>query len=128
MEGVEKLIQRDRFAILSKIELLETGEGYARAGLVVENCHLNGSDVCQGGVIFTLADLAFAAAVNSHGGRTVSVSCNITYLKPALLGDHIYAEAREIVDHHRLPYAEVRVANEAGDILAIFTAMGYRKQ
>ena len=83
--------------------------------------------MCQGGAIFTLADLAFAAAVNSHGVLTFSTSSNITYFKSVSQG-YIYAEAREIVNHHRMPYAEVRVTDEAGELIAIFTSSGYRKQ
>ena len=76
-----KFFKRDRFAVLAGCELLEIREGYARARMTVAEHHLNGGDFCQGGAIFTLADLAFAAAVNSHLVLTVSTSSNITFFR-----------------------------------------------
>lgn len=122
-----EFFKKDRFAVNAGAELLEIKEGYGRARMLITPEHLNGGGVCQGGAIFTLADLAFAAAVNSHGVLTFSTSSNITYFKSVSQG-YIYAEAREIVNHHRMPYAEVRVTDEAGELVAIFTSSGYRKQ
>lgn len=122
-----EFFKKDRFAAIAGAELLEIGEGHARARMLVTVEHLNGGGVCQGGAIFTLADLAFAAAVNSHGVLTFSTSSNITYFKSVSAG-YVYAEATEIVNHPRMPYAEVRVTDEAGQLVAIFTSSGYRKQ
>ena len=58
----EYLSEKDRFASAAGVELLEIKEGYARARMLVQPKHLNGGGVCQGGAVFTLADLAFAAA------------------------------------------------------------------
>ena len=107
--------------------MLEVGEGHAKARMLVTENHLNGGDVCQGGALFTLADLAFAAAVNSHLVLTVSTSSNITFFRPVASG-YVYAEATEIVDHRRMPFAEVRLTDEQGQLVAIFTSSGYRKQ
>ena len=117
----------DHFARLIGAELIEIKEGYARARMLVTDKHLNGAGTCQGGALFTLADLAFAGAVNSHGQLTVSTSSNITYFRPATLG-YVYAEAVETVNHHRMPSAEVRLTDEAGNLIAIFTSSGYRKK
>ena len=122
-----EFFKKDRFAANAGAELLEIKEGYGRARMLITPEHLNGGGVCQGGAIFTLADLAFAAAVNSHGVLTFSTSSNINYFKSVSQG-YLYAEAREIVNHHRMPYAEVRVTDEAGELVAIFTSSGYRKQ
>lgn len=116
----------DRFAMNAGIELLEVREGYGKARMLVTPEHLNGGGFCQGGAIFTLADLAFAAAVNSHNILTVSTSSNITYVRSVKQG-YVYAEAHEIVNHHRMPYAEVTVTDEEGNVVAIFTSSGYRK-
>ena len=125
---LKEFFKRDRFAVLAGCELTETGVGYARAKMTVEEHHLNGGDFCQGGAIFTLADLAFAAAVNSHLVLTVSTSSNISFFRSVPLGATVYAEARELVDHQRMPYAEVRVTDEQQRLVAIFTSSGYRKQ
>jgi len=117
----------DRFAALVGVELLEVGEGRARARMLVTHDHLNGGGWCQGGALFTLADLAFAAAVNSHLQLTVSTSSNITYFKSVGEGTVVFADAQETVNHHRMPYAEVRITDEQGDLIALFTSSGYRK-
>ena len=120
--------KNDRFAALAGVELLEVREGYAKARMMVtaEN-HLNGGGICQGGALFTLADLAFAAAVNSHGVLTFSTTSSITYLSAVPAGGYVYAEATELADHHRLPLAEVRLTDEEGRLVAVFMSSGYRK-
>ena len=125
---LKEFFKGDRFAVLAGCELLEIREGYARACMTVEEHHLNGGNFCQGGALFTLADLAFAAAVNSHLVLTVSTSSNITYFRSVPLGSTVYAEALELVDHHRMPYAEVRITDEEGQLIALFTSGGYRRQ
>ena len=126
-DGLLEFFKNDRFAAMSGAELTDVGSGYAKARLLVGDCHLNGAGICQGGAIFTLADLAFAAAVNSHGQVTVSVTSNITFCHAAKKG-WLYAEAREIVNHPRLPYVEVNVTDQEGNIIAVMTSSGYRKK
>ena len=124
---LKEFFQRDRFAAMIGAELIEIRQGYARARILVTPEHLNGAGQCQGGAIFTLADLAYAAAVNSHLTLTVAISTNITYVGNVSEG-YIYAEATELVNHRRVPFTEVRITGEDGRLLAIFTSTGYRKQ
>jgi len=126
MESVKKFFENDRFAALIGAELTEVKPGYAKARMLVEERHLNGVGCCQGGALFTLADLAFAAALNSHLQVTISINANIAYIHSIRAG-WIFAEAHEIVDHFKLPYAEVRITDEERQLLAVFTATGYRK-
>lgn len=65
-------LKNDHFAVRSGVELLEIKPGYAKARMLVTPEHLNGGGVCQGGALFTLADLAFAAAANSHKGSSIN--------------------------------------------------------
>ena len=127
MNALKDFFLKDRFAILAGAELLEIREGYAKARMKVTDHHLNGGDVCQGGALFTLADLAFAAAVNSHLTLTFSTSSQITFIRPVASG-YVYAEAVEIVNHKRMPFAEVRITDEEGQLVAVFSSSGYRKQ
>ncbi len=108
------------------VELLEAEKGYAKARMLVTKEHLNAGGVCQGGALFTLADLACAAVANGRGKLTLSVSSNITYLQSAGLG-YVYAEAREMRGSFRVPFIEVRITDEAGELLALMTSSGYRK-
>ena len=63
----QEFFKKDLFAEQTGVELLEVREGYSKARLVITENHLNAGHRTQGGAIFTLADLALAAAANSHG-------------------------------------------------------------
>ena len=102
MTLLERLNATDRFAKTNGIQLTEIREGYAKAEMTVEERHLNGGNVCQGGAIFTLADLAIAAVMNSHGLLTLGIENQVTYVSSALLGDHLIAEAVETVNHKKI--------------------------
>ena len=117
----------DRFAANAGAQIVEVRDGYARAEMTVTCEHINGGGVCQGGALFTLADLALAAVMNSGGRLTLSVESTISFLSPAMVGDVITAEAIEVHAHHRLPYMEVKVCNQRGELVCALTAHGYRK-
>ena len=116
----------DRFAASIGAQLTEIREGYAKAELTVEERHLNGANVCQGCVMYTLADLAFAGVGNCHGILTLGINNTITFLKSGQLGDHITAECTELYDHHKLPYCDIKVTNQHGELLAVMTGLAYR--
>ena len=117
----------DRFAACNGIQLTEVREGYARAEMTVGNNHLNAGGVCQGGALFTLADLALAAVMNSRGQLTFGIENSISYLHSAKVGDHLVAEAVETLNHHKIPYCEVKIKNQQGELICAITGMSYRK-
>lgn len=122
-----EFLKGDKFALNAGVELLEVRNGYARARMEIKPEHLNGGRVCQGGAIFTLADLAFAAASNSHAKLTLSITSNINFFQAESRG-FLYAEAREVLNRKRLSNCEVRITNEAGALIATFNGTGYRKE
>lgn len=126
MTLLERLNNGDRFASSIGAHLTEVKEGSAKAQLTVEERHLNGGGVCQGGAIYTLADLAFAAVTNSHGILSLGISNTITFLKSAQLGDTITAECNELLNHHKLPYCDIKITNQHGELLAVMTGLAYR--
>ena len=71
------LNEQDRFCKCSNIRLTEIREGYAEAVLEVEEKHLNGLNVVQGGAIYTLCDLAFAGAANSRGVKAIGMNASV---------------------------------------------------
>ena len=127
MEKWKEFFKADRFATHAGVELLEVKPGYARASMFVTKEHLNAGGVCQGGALFTLADLAFAAAANSREQLTLSINANITFLRSVKEG-YVYAEATEVFNHHRIPFIEVRLTDEAGELIGVMTSSGYRKK
>ena len=127
MENIKDFLnQGERYASTNGIRLTEVREGFARAEMKVENRHLNAAGVCQGGAYFTLADLAFAAVTNSRGIVTLGIQNSITFLQSAHEGDTLIAEATETFNHHRLPFCEIRVTNQNGDLLCVVTGSAYR--
>lgn len=126
MTLLERLNTTDRFAASIGAQLTEVREGYAKAEMTVEEHHLNGGNVCQGGAIYTLADLSFAAVSNSRGLLTLGIANNITFLKSAQLGDRLIAECSETFNHHKLPYCDIKVTNQKGELIAMMTGLSYR--
>lgn len=124
---IEEFMQGDKFALHAGVELLKVSNGYAKARMEIKPEHLNGGGVCQGGAIFTLADLAFAAATNSHARLTLSINSSINFFKAENKG-FLYAEAKENFNHKRLANCEVLITNEAGELIATFNGTGYRKE
>lgn len=123
----QEFFKNDRFATDAGIELIDIKKGYGKARMAVQERHLNAGNTTQGGAIFTLADLALAAAANSHGTLALSITSNITYLKGSGPGDILYAEAKERYAGKRTGHYQVDVTNQNGDLIATFEATVYRK-
>ena len=126
--NIQELLNRtDRFAANAGCQITEVDTDHAVAEMVVTNAHLNGANVCQGGALFTLADLAIAALMNARGQLTVGISNSIMFVSSAKEGDLLRAEAVSVCDHHKIPSVEVRVTNQEGHLICHVTGMGYRK-
>ena len=123
---IKEFFKADRYAALSGIELLTVEPGRAKTRMEICEMHLNAANVVQGGAVFTLADFAFAAAVNAYGNLAMSIETSIRYFKGAGSGV-LFAEAEIVNIHKRLATFEVRVTDEAGELIALFTATAYRK-
>lgn len=122
----KKIFAQDRYAALTGVEIVAADKGYCKAKLEIEERHLNGADVVQGGAIFTLADLAFAVASNSHGQLALAININISFLKGKSSGT-LYAEATEVDPPKRLGAYDVLITDENDAIIARFNGMVYRK-
>lgn len=107
------------------IEIVEIGEGFARATFTVRTDMVNGHDVCHGGLLFTLADSAFAYACNSRNDSTVALQCSISFVAPARVGERIEAVARERTLGGRTGTYDVEVTGPNGSV-ALFRGISYR--
>jgi acyl-CoA thioesterase len=128
MDKLREFFKRDKFAELAGIELLEISPGKAKAKMKIGPQHLNGVDIVHGGAIFTLADLVFAAASNSHGTVAVAINASISFIKASSAGTTLFAEGREVACNPKLATYSIDVTNEAGEIIAVFQGMVYRKK
>jgi len=98
-------------------------EGAARTSMIVREDMLNGHGIAHGGMIFLLADTAFAWACNSRNVKTFAQHAAISSLAPARLGDKLVAEAREEALEGRSGVYAVRVTGEGGRVIAIFEGL-----
>ena len=125
---IKELLNRtDRFAANAGCQITEVDEHHAVAEMTVTAEHLNGGHVCQGGALFTLADLAIAALMNYGGQLTFGINNSITFVASAREGDRLRAEAVHVANHYKIPSVEVRVTNQADVLICHVTGMGYRK-
>lgn len=117
----------DHFAANAGCRITEVDAKHAVAVMTVTDAHLNGGHVCQGGALFTLADLAIAALMNCAGQLTFGIANSIMFVSSAKEGDELRAEAMQVANHHKIPSVEVRVTNQDGMLICHVTGMGYRK-
>src|SRR5256885_535135 len=96
------------------IEIEEARESYARIAMTVRPDMLNGHAIAHGGMIFALADTAFAYACNSRNVSTVAQAASIVFLAPAKAGERLVAEAREQALSGRSGVYAVTVTAEDG--------------
>jgi len=127
MDRIKKYFQQENFGQNSGMELTEVSEGYAKVEMDIEKRHLNVLGTVHGGAIFTLADMAFAAASNSYGTVAVAINCDISFVEAVSEG-RLTAEAKETSINPKISTYVVDVTNEKGEIIAIFNGMAYRKK
>jgi acyl-CoA thioesterase len=118
--AVDALYARDHAARALGIEVIEVGLGRARIAMTVRRDMLNGHGVCHGGILFTLADTAFAYACNSAGAPMVAAGAAIEFVAPAAAGERLIAAATEISRSERQGIYDVAVSTESGATRAHF--------
>ena len=126
LEAVRRYFAADRFAAGSGAVIEEFGEGYALCSLQVEARHRNAIGAVMGGVLFTLADFAFAVAANWKQVGTVSVHGDIAFLS-GVRGKRLLAEARCIRAGRSSCFYQVDVRDELGTHVARVSVTGFTK-
>ena len=105
------------------IEIEEAREGYARIRMRLRADMLNGHRIAHGGMVFALADTAFAYACNSRNLRTVAAQASIVFLDSAREGELLTAEAREEALAGRSGVYNATVRGEDGRTIATFQGL-----
>lgn len=93
--------------------------GRATLSLLVESHHCNGHGICHGGVIFLLADSAFAFACNSYNQCAVAQHNNITFCAPGRVDETLTATAAEVNRAGRSGVYDVTIVNQDGTLIAV---------
>lgn len=117
---------RDRAAQALGIRIDSVGPGRATLSMPVRGDMVNGHHICHGGLIFALADTAFAYACNAYNRNTVASACNIDFLAPGKEGDTLQAEAVERSLAGRTGVYDVTVRDSAGNTIALFRGKSHR--
>lgn len=117
---------RDNATHALGMELVSVAPGRAVLRMKVRSDMVNGHHICHGGLIFTLADSAFAYACNSYNLNTVASGCSIDFLAPGREGDVLEASAVERSSAGRTGVYDVEVKVVGGSTVALFRGRSYR--
>ena len=120
-------IAADPFARRLGIELLELRPGYSRMRLAVAPSMANFHGIVHGGVIFSLADAAFAAASNAHGDPAVALAMSIQFFDAPRSNSTLVAEAREQRLGRRAAFYAMTVVDETGKPVAACQGVVHRR-
>ena len=107
------------------ISIEEARAGYARLSMTVRADMLNGHRIVHGGMVFALADTAFAYVCNGRNEKTVAAQAGIVFLGSAEEGETLIAEAEEVATAGRGGVTHVAVRTTGGRAIAEFT--GYSR-
>ncbi|MBN1685682.1 MAG: hotdog fold thioesterase [Spirochaetales bacterium] len=128
-QRINEYIQRDRYArfLGAEVEILKPG--HSRVTLAVTDEMVNFHGFTHGGVIFSLADIAFGAASNSHGQTAVALNVGINFLKATTSGDRLIAQAEEQSATGPVALYDITIRDAAtGVLVAKSENLVYRKK
>ncbi|MCW8835071.1 MAG: hydroxyphenylacetyl-CoA thioesterase PaaI [Rhodospirillales bacterium] len=114
------IAERDRLYVNMGMETVAVEPGGVTIRMTIRDDMLNGLDICHGGSIFSLADVAFAAACNNRNHNMVAFSCTVSFLRAARVGDVLTATARETMREGRNGIYDITVTDQNGHIIAEF--------
>lgn len=124
-----ELFKKDAYSNFIGATLEAVEPGYCRVSVSVTESMLNFHRTTHGGILFGLADIAFAAACNSHGQVAVALSMDIHYVNPSKVGDQLVAEAKEVSRSAATALYDITITERnSNQIIAKLHAMAYRKR
>ncbi len=127
-QAINDHIQKDKFAnyLGAKVEII--APGHSRVSLRVNENMTNFHGTTHGGIIFSISDMAFAAAGNSQGNVAVALNVSICFLMPSYPGDLLVAEAKEEHSGNRTSLYNIKVYNkDTGKLVAKSQDQAYKK-
>ena len=119
--SADYMLERDRCTAALGIDIDVIAPGEVMAAMTVRDDMVNGFGICHGGIVFTLADTAFAFACNAWNRETRSVAASIDWLAPVSAGERLTAHAAADTRAGRHGYFRVRVTNADGEPVALFS-------
>lgn len=124
-EEAREYFKGDRFATENGMELRELGDEYAVCDMTLTERHKNANGGIMGGVMFTLADFAFAVCANQIHRPTVAQQVSINYLG-APKGTKLAAKAVCRKTGRSTTVINVDVTDDTGRDIAQFVGTGFK--
>lgn len=125
-EEMTNIFKRDPYAKLLNMELLEWDKGYAKTAVTLTEDMQNFHFSANGGIIFSLADYAFAVASNSHGQIAVGINTSMSFTAAGQVGERLICTATEKAKTRRLAVYQMEIHNEDGELKARMEGTVYR--
>lgn len=126
LEEIRQRFAQDLYATqVTGAVIDEVGPDFVKCSLKLEPHHRNAVGQVMGGVMFTLADFAFAVAANHAGTVTVTSVSQISFVSP-VQGDMLYAECRLLRDSGRSCFYDIAIRDGTGALIAVVSSTGRR--
>jgi acyl-CoA thioesterase len=123
---VNKMLEKDTFGRWLNPDIIKMEAGYCLMKMKVRSEFLNGVGILHGGVVFGIADTAFAYASNSHNRMAVALDVSISYPNAGYENDELTIEAKEIYLGDKTAIYQVTVSNQKNKLLGMFNGTVYR--
>jgi acyl-CoA thioesterase len=128
LEKIKKNIEEEPYAKLFGIKVVELRQGYSLVEMKALKKYENIFSITHGGAVFSVMDVAFGSAANSYGTVAVALDVNINYVRPAVTGDILRAEAKEVSRGSKIATYNVTVRNGLGKVVASSQAVAFLKK
>ncbi len=103
------------------MELVEVSPGYARVVMKMRPEFQTFTGFIFGGIIMSLADQAFACAVNCGDRTSIATQFNMHFIAGPSPQDQLIAECRAVRQGRRVDTCEMTVTNQDGKLMATAT-------
>jgi len=123
---VKKMLDSDKFSQWMELKVKSLSEGACAVSMFVKDEMLNGFGVIHGGVLFSLADSAFAFACNSRNNLSLALDAQMNFVKKAVRGDLLTATVEEVHNGRSTGVYEVKIKNQNDELIAAFRGTAYR--
>ncbi len=127
IEALKKFFKKDKFVENAGIKIVSVDEKSAVIAADIDEKHLNANGCVQGGMLYTIADFAFAVLGNYLHPSTVTQTGQISYLRPAF-AKRLIATAVEVERAGRTSVSDVTVRGENGETFCICRFNGFVKE
>ena len=115
---LKEMEAKEPVATFLDMKLAELGTGYSRVSMKLRPEYLNFNGYVFGGIIMSLADQAFAYAINSVSHPSVASQFNIHFLAAPAAGAELFAECRVVRNGRRVGISEMTVTDGEGNLIA----------